>query len=215
MKKVILVGFLFFTTLVANATVLKDFNLMFGEVSTSTGRSAIVFDLSGQIELFEVKVANFENEGDILNFLSPKPGERWTFDDVLAYRSLDSSEIKTNIGLGQLYVDGSSLEYQGMSFRDAYWNITEVPVSSVPEPSIPALLLTGLGTLTLLKKKGKIVIARIWATSNSSLYLCKKEKPLQSVAFLWKKLLQSEFKSIFYKFSFQSRKTFHSIIMPI
>lgn len=161
MKKFILAGFLFFITLVANATVLKDFDITFGDVSTNTGRDVTVIDLSGQIESFQAVLANFENEGDILNFLSPKPGSKWSFEDVLAYRALDSSEIKTSIGLGQLYIDGSSLEYIGISFRDANWNITEVPVSSVPEPSVLLLLLTGLGTLALMKKKGKIAIARI------------------------------------------------------
>lgn len=214
MKKFILAGFLFFITLVANATVLKDFDITFGDVSTNTGRDVTVIDLSGQVDSFDAVLANFENEGDILNFLSPKPGSKWSFEDVLAYRALESSEIKTSIGLGQLYIDGSSLEYIGISFRDANWNITEVPVSSVPEPSVPLLLLTGLGTLALMKKR-KIAIARIWGTRNSSLYLCKKGKPLLAVVFLWKKLLQSEFKPIFYKFSFQSRETFHGIIMPI
>lgn len=161
MKKFILAGFLFFTTLVANATVLKDFDITFGDVSTNTGRDVTVIDLSGQIDSFEAVLANFENEGDILNFLSQKPGSKWSFEDVVAYRALDSSELKTSIGLGQLYIDGSSLEYIGISFRDANWNITAVPVSSVPEPSVVALLLAGLGVLALRKMKGKIVMARI------------------------------------------------------
>lgn len=186
MKKFILAGFLFFTMLVANATVLKDFDIIFGDVSTNTTRDVTVIDLSGQIDSFEAVLANFENEGDILNFLSPKPGSKWSFEDVLAYRTLDSSELKTSIGLGQLYIDGSSLGYIGISFRDANWNITAVPVSSVPEPSVVLLLLAGLGALALRKMKGEIVMARIWATSNSSLYLCKKGKPLQAVVFLWK-----------------------------
>jgi hypothetical protein len=186
MKKVIFAGVLFFMTLVANATVLKDFDITFGAASTNIGRDVTVIDLSGQIDPFDALLASFENEGDILNFLSPKPGSKWSFEDVLAYRALDSSEIKTSIGLGQLYIDGSSLEYIGISFRDANWNITAVPVSSVPEPSVLALLLAGLGVLALRKMKGKIAMARIWATSNSSLYLCEKEKPLQAVVFLWK-----------------------------
>lgn len=161
MKKFILAGFLFFTTLVAHATVLKDFDIVFGDISTKTGREATVIDLSGQIDSFEVMLAYFENEGDILNFLSPKPGSKWSFEDVLAYRALESSEIKTSIGLGQFYINGSSLEYVGLSFRDASWNITEVPVSSVPEPSALTLLLAGLFLLVLAKKKDKIVMARI------------------------------------------------------
>jgi hypothetical protein len=188
MKKFILAGFLFFTTLVANATVLKDFDITFGNISTNTGRDVTVIDLLGQIDSFEAVLANFENEGDILNFLSPKPGSKWSFEDVLAYRALDSSELKTSIGLGQLYIDGSSLEYIGISFRDANWNITAVPVSSVPELSVVVLLLAGLGVLGLRKMKGKIVMARIWATINSSLCLCKKEKPLQAVVFFVKKI---------------------------
>ena len=87
MKKFILTGFLFFITLVANATVLKDFDITFGDVSTNTGRDVTVIDLLGQIDSFEAVLANFENEGDILNFLSPKPGSKWSFEDVLAYRA--------------------------------------------------------------------------------------------------------------------------------
>ena len=170
-KKFIVILTMFFASFVAQAIELSGFYI--DTVNPVTGGDTIVHWDDGSetwTKTFQVHIApyqvlideaisgNYDPELTIPNWITPVKNGGATFEGVELYEiwGQDNEVLAASMGNGVDYsFNDSNMIF--FSYDESSWDVTLTPVTSVPEPETYALMLAGLGLMTVIarKKAGK------------------------------------------------------------
>lgn len=166
-KKFIVILTMFFASFVAQAIELSGFYI--DTVNPVTGGNTTVhwgaYDGANWANHFQVHIdpyASIINNPDIdftiPNWITPVANGGATFNPVELYAiwGPNNEVFTTSMGNGE---DGSwtGRNLIGFGRAESSWDVTLTPVTSVPEPETYAMMLAGLGLMTVIarKKAGK------------------------------------------------------------
>ena len=178
-KKFIVILTMFFASFVAQAIELSGFYI--DTVNPVTGGDTIVHWDDGSetwTKTFQVHIApyqvlideaisgNYDPELTIPNWITPVKNGGATFEGVELYEiwGRRNEVLAASMGNGVDYSFADDVDYSFaddnvifFSYDESSWDVTLTPVTSVPEPETYALMLAGLGLMTVIgrKKAGK------------------------------------------------------------